>query len=194
MSANAARLMSVEEYLAFERSSEARHEYLDGEIFAMGGASWNHGLINGNLAAALRGRLKGKGCFVQANDLRVQIAATGLFAYPDLVVVCGQPQFADADFDTLLNPRLIVEILSESTAAYDRTVKFDHYRRLESLQDYLLVAQDAPKVERYSRRGPHHWEYWESLGAGDEVELPSLGVKVSLPEIYEGLPASPRMK
>jgi Uma2 family endonuclease len=188
MSANVARLLSIEEYLAFERSSEARHEYLDGEIFAMGGASWNHGLINGNLAASLREGLKGKGCFVQANDLRVQIAATGLFAYPDLVVVCGEPQFADAAFDTLLNPRLIVEILSASTAAYDRTTKFDHYRRLESLQDYLLVAQDEPKVERYSRRGPHHWEYWESLGADDEVELPSLGLRLSLPEIYEGLP------
>lgn len=187
MSAKAAQRLSVDEYLAMERASELRHEFLNGEVFAMGGASWNHGLINGNLAALLRTRLKGKGCFVQTNDLRVQISATGLFAYPDLVILCGQPVFADQEFDTLLNPRVLIEILSDSTAAYDRTTKFAHYRKLESLQDYLLVAQDEIKIERYSRRGAGLWDYWESLGTDGDVDFPSLGLAISLPEIYEGL-------
>lgn len=187
MSAEAAQRMTADEYLAMERASELRHEFLNGEVFAMGGASWNHGLINGNLAALLRARLKGKGCFVQTNDLRVQISATGLFAYPDLVVLCGQPVFADHEFDTLLNPRVLIEILSDSTAAYDRTTKFAHYRRLESLQDYLLLAQDEIKVERYSRRGAGLWDYWESLDPEGEVAIPSLGLAISLSEIYEGL-------
>ena len=187
MSPAAAPRLSVDEYLALDRAGEVRYEFLNGEIFAMGGASWNHGLVNGNLAALLRERLKGRGCFVQSSDLRVQVAATGLYAYPDLTVLCGPPQFADQAFDTLLNPRVIVEILSASTAAYDRTVKFAHYRKLESLQDYLLVAQDEMKVERYSRRSPHHWEYWESLGVDDEVEIPSLAVRFPLSEIYDGV-------
>jgi len=187
MSAEAVSKLSIEEYLAFDRGSELRHEFLSGEVFAMSGASWNHGLINGNLASLLRARLRGKGCFVQSSDLRVQISATGLFAYPDVVVLCGQPQFADKALDTLLNPQVLIEILSDSTATYDRTTKFAHYRKLESLQDYLLVAQDERKVERYSRRSAHHWEYWESLGPGDEVEIPSLELRIPLAEIYEGL-------
>lgn len=193
MSAETALKMSAEEYLAFDRASEVRHEFWNGEIFAMSGASWNHGLINGNLASLLRAHLRGRGCSVQSSDLRVQISETGLYAYPDLVVVCGPPRFADPAFDTLLNPQLIVEILSDSTTTYDRTTKFAHYRKLESLTEYVLVAQDEWKVERYTRRGPGHWDYWENLGPDAELELPSLGVKLTLGEIYEGvkLPGQP---
>lgn len=179
--------LSAEQYLAMDRASEQRHEYLNGEVFAMGGATFRHNQLVSRLLVALDSRIRGQGCQTTANDLRVQIAETGLYAYPDLVVVCGEPRFADSELDTLLNPRVLVEVLSESTEAYDRGLKFAHYRTLTALQDYVLVAQDQHSAERYSRIENHRWEYWASSGVGDRLFLPSLGCEIPLGEIYPAL-------
>ena len=179
--------LSLDEYFALERESEERHEYLDGEVFAMGGASWTHGQLGGNLFFALRQRLPA-GCFLQSSDQRVLVSKTGLYTYPDLVALCEPPRFQDAtNPDTLLNPRVIIEILSPSTEAYDRTTKFDHYRTIPSLREYLLVAQDERRVHRYLRQGEtSRWEFVELTG--DEIlDIASVGVEVPLSEIYDGI-------
>lgn len=175
--------LTLDEYLALERQSEARHEFFDGEIFAMAGASWRHGLIVSNLLTALSPRLAARDCFVHASDLRVLVEASDLCTYPDLVVVCGEPQFSDASQDTLLNPIVLIEVLSDSTEAYDRGTKSTHYRTIASLQDVVLISQHQSHVERFSRQG-RGWEFWESHGAGDALELPSVGARVELEKIY----------
>ena len=134
-----------------------RSGYLDGEMFAMAGSSFNHNVIVGNILGELRQQLKGRPCRVCPNDQRVHIPATGLYTYPDVVVVCGEPQFQDGEIDTLLNPILIVEVLSPNTEADDRGEKFEHYQTIESLAEYVLVAQDRPRIDKVdfaSQRSP----------------------------------------
>ncbi len=179
--------LTLDEYFALERESEERHEFLDGEVVAMGGASWNHGQLGGNLFFALRSRLP-RGCSLQTNDQRVHIPSTGLYTYPDLVALCEPPQFQDdTTFDTLLNPRVLVEILSPSTESYDRTTKFDHYRTIPCLREYILVAQDERKVQHYRRQDDsQRWEFVEIKGTG-VLDVTSIGVEVSLDEIYAGV-------
>lgn len=176
--------LTAAEYLALERQSEHRSEYLDGEVYAMTGASRRHNLIVLNLAAALHGQLKGRPCEVYANDMRVHVAATGLFTYPDVAAVCGEPRFADAALDTLLNPILLIEVLSPSTEAYDRGKKFAHYRTLGSLAELVLVAQDEIRVERYTRQEDGRWLLSEA-SRGDSLALPSISCEIPLSEIYE---------
>ena len=130
MSSPARRLLSPAEYLAGERASSVRHEFFAGELFAMAGASWEHSLIKDNLARELGNRLLDGDCRVVTSDLRVKVDATGLYTYPDILVVCGEPAFEDQQFDTLLNPRVLVEVLSETTEKYDRGTKFRHYRQV----------------------------------------------------------------
>ena len=142
MSAAQKTLLTPAEYLARERAAEFRSEFYRGEMFAMSGASWAHSVIKDNLAWETRNQLQGGPCRVVTSDLRVKVSATGLYTYPDLLIVCGEPEFEDEVFDTLLNPRVIVEILSDSTEKYDRGTKFTQYRQLSSLQEYVLVAQD----------------------------------------------------
>lgn len=189
--------MSVEEYLAFERRSETRHEFLDGEIFAMGGASRKHNLVTGNAFAALHGQLAGRDCEVHASDMRVKIPATGLYAYPDVVVVCGDPELEDdAELDTLLNPTLILEVLSPTTADYDRGGKFAHYRTLPSLAEYLVLAQDQVHAEHSRRQPDGSWLLTETDRPGEILELPSIGCRLDLAAIYARVlesPASPRL-
>ena len=132
------------EYLAFERQSDVKHEYFRGELFAMAGASRQHVTISTNLAYLLVGQLKGRPCDVFNGDMRVKVSPTGLYTYPDASVVCGRPRFEDKELDVLLNPTVIVEILSKSTEAYDRGEKFAQYRTLDTLTDYLLLSQDRP--------------------------------------------------
>ena len=192
MSALPKKRMTVSEYLAFERGIEERHEYLDGEVFAMGGASWRHGLVTGNVFAALHAQLRGRGCFVQTSDLRVRIPATDLFTYPDVLVVCGEPRFDDAELDTLLNPTLILEVLSKSTEDYDRGRKFAHYRTVASLEEYVLLAQGTVHVERFIRKSPDRWELWETDDVDAELELPAIGCRLVLREIYEAVLAERR--
>jgi Uma2 family endonuclease len=140
--------MSREEYLAFERASFEKHEYRGGEIVAMSGAKRNHNIIAWDLGGELRNKLKGRDCRVYPGDLRVFLPREDLYAYPDLVVVCGKPEFQDEVFDTLLNPVLIIEILSETTEAYDRGDKSQAYRSITTLNEYALVSQDRMHIEK----------------------------------------------
>ncbi len=157
MQPQATRRCSPEEYLAFERSHPERHAYLAGEMFAMGGASERHNLIVINVGRELSLQLKGRPCRTYANDMRVKVAPTGLYTYPDIVVVCGEARFDDEQRDTLLNPTVLIEVLSTSTEAYDRGEKFAHYRKLDSLAEYLLIAQDTVHIEHYVRQPDHQW-------------------------------------
>lgn len=177
-------LLTPEEYLARERRAETKSEYLRGEVFAMAGASRAHNLITSNLVFTIGGQLRDRPCEVYTSDMRVKVSPTGLYTYPDVVVVCGEPQFEDAQADTLLNPKVIVEVLSPSTADYDRGGKFTHYRRLTSLQEYLLVSQDRPLVEHYVRQSPDEWLLAERSSLQDHLDLPSIECRLPLAEIY----------
>jgi Uma2 family endonuclease len=178
------RLITPEEYLAIERRAETRSEYLDGEMFAMSGASFRHNVIAGNLAGEIRQRLKGRPCTVCQSDQRVYVPATGLYAYPDIVVVCGDPVLQDDHLDTLLNPRLILEVLSPTTETYDRGKKFDHYRTIDSLQEYVLVAQGEPRAEQFLRRDGQ-WFFNAFVGLDGILALSSIQCEVPLAEVYD---------
>ena len=178
------KTVSPEEYLAAERRSETKHEYDRGFIVAMAGASRWHNRIALNLGAELRAHLKGRPCEAFVSDMRVLVEETELYTYPDLAMVCGEPRFLDAEVDTLLNPVAIVEVLSPSTEAYDRGKKFAHYRRIPSLVEYVLVAQDRPLIERFTRRGDE-WVLATFEGLDAALALESAGVRVPLREIYD---------
>ena len=156
---------TAEEYLAMERASDTRHEYLDGQVIAMVGASLRHGIILGNVFASLHAQLRTSGCSVVPNDLRVRVDDTA-YTYPDVVVVCGEPMLEDEYVDTLLNPMLIVEVLSPSTESYDRSGKFYRYQQIASLQGYLLVAQAQPQVDYFQRQSDTGWSYEHAEGSG----------------------------
>jgi len=173
-----------EEYLKLERTSEQKHEYFRGEIFAMGGASARHVLIVGNVAAELRNQLRDRTCTVYSADLRVSVSPDGLYTYPDVIVVCGDPQFIEAELDTLTNPTLIVEVLSESTKNYDRGEKFEQYRQIPSFGEYLLIAQDKIHVEHYLRQNDGSWILTETNDPGAVIELVSINCRLSVTEIY----------
>ena len=177
--------VSVAEYLAFERASAEKHEYHDGAIVAMVGASNAHNDIVGNVYTSLRTRLKPGPCRVKFSDLRVRVPNARLFTYPDLTVVCGKQQFSDERQDTLLNPQLIVEVLSPSTEAYDRGTKFQYYREIESLREYLLIAQDKARIELFSRQTGGLWTLSEAIGQGSTLRLAALDCVLPLSEVYE---------
>jgi Uma2 family endonuclease len=176
--------LSPDAYLAIERRSEEKHEYHRGEMFAMGGASRQHTLIVGNIAGELRERLRGRPCETYMLDMRVLVRPTGLFTYPDVTVVCGEPRFLDGVFDTLTNPTVIVEVLSPSTEAYDRGRKFDHYREIASLREYVLVAQDRMSISLYRREGDL-WTLRHASDAGGVVTLEAIGCELPLAQVYE---------
>jgi Uma2 family endonuclease len=177
--------LTPEDYLALERSAEYKSEYFNGEIFAMTGASEPHNTIVLNIGSEIRQHLKKRPCKAYANDMRVKVSPTGLYTYPDLVVVCGKGQFDDAHLDTLLNPTLIIEVLSDSTEAYDRGRKFEHYRRLESLAEYVLIAQHRPHVESYRRQPDQQWLLTECTGLDATLRLQSIDCALALAEIYD---------
>ena len=175
---------TAEEYLAMERSSlEGKCEFVDGQIFAMVGASREHNLIGVNIASELRTQLKDRPCETYANDMRVKAAEAKGYHYPDIVVVCGKPEFEDGHLDTLLNPTVLVEILSPSTEAYDRGGKFAAYRKIQSLHEYLLVSQAEPFIERYVRQG-EAWVLTETAGLEGLVNLDSIGCVLAMNEVY----------
>lgn len=185
MSAIPKTKLTAKEYLEFERKSEIKHEYFNGEIFAMSGAKRNHNKITTNLSGLVWQHLKGKNCENYSNDMRVFVPETGLYTYPDLVVVCGEPVFQDDVFDTLLNPILLIEVLSDSTESYDRGKKFQHYRSIESLQEYVLVAQDEARIEKYVKHGDGFWLLSEAVGIDAEIEFSSIECRISLREVYD---------
>lgn len=185
MSAESAekRIWTAQEYLAWERLQPARHEFFQGETFAMAGATREHNLIVLNIGAELRNALRKKPCEVYPSDMRSKIPATGLYTYADAVVVCGEPEFEDDVHDTLLNPKVLVEVLSESSESYDRGKKFEQYRSIASLAEYVLVAQDQVLVEHFSRQPDGSWLLREAR-AGGRVALPSIDCTIEVDEIY----------
>ncbi|MGO9837272.1 MAG: Uma2 family endonuclease [Polyangiaceae bacterium] len=177
--------VSSAEYLALERAGEAKHELVNGEIVAMSGASPVHNLITMNLGWRLGELLAAKPCIVLSSDQRVHVPATGLFAYPDLTIVCGRPELHPEDENTLVNPRVIVEVLSESTEAYDRGAKFAHYQSITSLEEYVLVSTREKRVEHYRRHGSGQWLLTVHVGDEARVAFPALGGDLPLASIYE---------
>ncbi|MGH2545026.1 MAG: Uma2 family endonuclease [Ardenticatenaceae bacterium] len=173
-----------EEYLALERKAEYKSEYLHGLIFAMAGASRRHNLVAGNLFREISLQLRGRSCEAYIADMRVKVSATGLYTYPDVAALCGEPRFDDTHMDTLVNPAIIVEVLSDSTEAYDRGEKFAHYRRLVSLKDYVLIAQERVRVEHYVRQADQ-WVLSEISEPSDLLHLASLGCDVAVSDIYD---------
>jgi len=185
MSLQPKTFLTPEEYLAIERKAKYKSEYFNGEMFAMSGASPSHVLIVTNVVAELRGQLKQRPCTVYSTDLRLRVSPTGLYTYPDIVVVCGPPQFADNQKDMLVNPTLIVEVLSDSTKDYDRGEKFEHYRSLASFNEYLLIAQDRCHVERFVRQPDNRWLLSETNQIEDSIRLSSIDCKLALTEVYD---------
>ena len=177
--------ISAEEYLAFERASDQRHEYDGTAISARARGSEQHILICGNICGSLHGQLRRRDCTVYNSDMRVHIPVTGLYTYPDVSALCGSPQFLDGQRDTLLNPVVIVEVLSPSTETYDRGKKFRNYRSLPSLQDYLLIDQDAVHVEHYTRRPNGQWLLDEVSDRTESVVLDSIDCTLEVMDIYE---------
>ena len=177
--------LSPEEYLARERRAEVKSEYHDGEVFAMSGASRAHNLIVTNFVRELSLRLRDRDCEVYPSDMRVKVDPTGLYTYPDVIVVCGEPAFEDEHIDTLLNPTLLIEVLSESTEASDRGKKFEHYRKLETLQGVVLVTQDEAHAERFTRQPDGQWLLGEASGLEAALHLASIDVTLPLADIYD---------
>lgn len=176
--------LTPQEYLALEREAPSKSEYFNGEMFAMSGASRRHNLISLNIGAELRAQLRHRSCEVYTSDMRVKIRTTGLYTYPDVVVVCEEPAFEDTAGDTLLNPTVLVEVLSKSTADYDRGGKFEHYRTLSSLHEYLIVAQEQPHVVQYVRQSDTTWLLSEMRDLEAHLHLPSITCDLALSEVY----------
>lgn len=172
-----------EEYLAWERLQPEKHEFHGGEVFDMAGATIEHNEIVANVLGELRTRLRQARCKVCASDLRIKIPATGLYTYPDASVVCGRPELEDDKLDTLLNPLILVEVLSTSTEDYDRGTKFTSYRTLTSLRDYVLVSTDRVLVEYHTRQEDGSWVLRE-FRAGERFKLASVGCELAVDELY----------
>jgi Uma2 family endonuclease len=185
MSTQPTSFLTPEQYLEKERKAEFRSEYLHGEMFAMAGTSRRHSLIVVNITSGLHQRFRGRKCEAHSNELRVRVRRDGLYTYPDVVVVCGEPQFADEHLDTLLNPTVIIEVLSESTKNYDRGEKFEQYRSIPTLAEYVLVAQDSPRVERLARQADGSWRFTEVGGLDGVLGLDAIACELPLAEIYD---------
>jgi Uma2 family endonuclease len=180
---------TIAEYLELEREALDRHEYHDGEILAMSGGSVEQSIISANIMGEMRNALKGKPCRVADSNLRVRISRQGRYVYPDALVFCGPPQFDPQDDQrhTLLNPRVIIEVLSPSTEAYDRGEKFAHYRQIESFEEYVLIAQDKPNVESWLRQPDGAWSIATHTAMDGAAAVRCLGVTIPLAEIYAGV-------
>ena len=177
--------ITPEEYLALERKAEYKSEYLNGEIFAMTGASRKHNIIATNIVVSLGNQLKGRPCELYVSEMRVKVDAVGLYTYPDVAVVCGEPKLEDKYFDTLLNPTVLIEILSKSTERYDRIAKSDYYRRLTSLAEHLLIAQEQYRIEQYTRQSDGDWLLTETHSLEGVVDLQSINCSLALRDVYD---------
>jgi Uma2 family endonuclease len=184
MSALPQQKLTPQEYLAIERGADFKSEFFDGEVFAMAGTSKEHSRITVNLTIQFGNALKGWFCEPFSSDLRVKVSANGLYTYPDLTIVCGPVDVEDEQADVLLNPTLIIEVLSPGTERYDRGKKFDLYRELDSLKEYVLVSQDQYRVEQFLRGNGSEWGYRVAFKEDDIVEFPSVGCSISIKDIY----------
>ncbi|MFL5801299.1 MAG: Uma2 family endonuclease [Roseiflexaceae bacterium] len=178
---------TVEHYLQFERSDHIKHEYFDGQIFALAGSSENHNLISAHILGILYTQVRKRPCKVYPSDMRVKIAKTMLYTYPDISIVCGTSVFDDAESDTLLNPTVIFEILSPSTEKYDRGKKFEHYRAIATLQEYILVSQNSHLIEQYTRQTDNTWLLTVHDAIESRVDLQSVNCMLLLADIYEDI-------
>jgi Uma2 family endonuclease len=185
LSSHPDRWISPEEYLDAERRAECKSEYLDGKVYALSGASRKHNLIVVNLVGELRQQLRGRPCEVYPSDMRLRVSETGLYTYPDVSVVCGEPRLEDRHADILLNPTVLIEVLSASTERYDRGRKAEHYRKIPSLEEYLLLSRTKARAERYRRQGEKDWLLTEIAGLDETVELASIGCRLALREVYD---------
>lgn len=176
--------ITVADYLALEASRPEKHEYFDGEVFATGGASAIHNLILSNIIRELSLQLRKKPCLVFPSDLRVKISQTGLYTYPDAIVVYDKPKLEQPG-DTLLNPTVIIEVLSDSSDLYDRGRKFEHYRTLTTLNEYLLVNQHAAKIELYSRQPQQRWLMSAANTLSESISIPSIDCTLALADVYD---------
>lgn len=182
--------LTPEEYLTFERKATTKHEYVNGQIVAMSGASFAHNFITANTANQLYNQLMDSECRVATSDMRVKVTEIDSYFYPDVVVVCGEPRAEDDTFDTLLNPTLIVEILSPSTETYDKGEKFEHYQQIAFLKDYILISQDKVCIEHYCREGSK-WLQTEFAELEDVLSLRSIGCELRLQDVYRRVEVAP---
>ncbi len=189
------KFYTEEEYLAFERASEEKHEWLDGQIYqlwAMAGASPEHSVITANVTAEFVLQLRGKKCRAFSNDMKVRssdmkakLGAAGLYSYPDLTSVCGEPKFHDKFGDVLINPQVIIEVLSPATEGFDRGKKFHRYQFNSSFTDYVLIAQDEPRIEHYVRQSDNRWLLTVATGLDSEASIASIECKLRLRDVYD---------
>jgi Uma2 family endonuclease len=177
--------LTEERYLEIERKAEFKSEYYQGEMFAMAGAKEAHNLIALNVAAEFRQQLRPRPCRAYMSDMRVRVNLSGLYSYPDVTVVCGEPQFLDEQRDTLLNPNLIVEVLSPSTEAYDRGRRFKQYRSVESVSEYLLVSSEQIGAELFTRQPDGSWLLTAVSRLEDWLDLRSVGCRLAMADVYE---------
>lgn len=179
--------ITAEEYLAMERAADTKHEYYRGEIFAMSGASFEHNEISSNLMGILKNRLQGKSCRPYGNDLRIHIPESSLYTYPDLSIICDGPAFSDNKFDTITNPSVLIEILSNSTKDYDRGGKFNLYRSIKTLKEYILIDSTSVSVEIFSRDDDNSWRLVEFKNLDDSFTIATIETILSLKEIYDNV-------
>ena len=179
------RTFTPEEYLTLERAAEFKSEFIDGQIYAMSGGSPKHSTISVNVTGQIHGQLKGRLCQAFSNVMKVRTGTQNLFSYPDLTVVCDEPRFHDSQQDVLLNPTLIVEVLSPSTEAFDRRRKFSQYQEIASLQTYVLIAQDTPRIEQYVRQEDNSWNVSIVTGLENSIYLASINCQLLLADVYE---------
>lgn len=198
------RLWTVDQYLRMERDSVERHEYVDGEIFEMAGESDAHGDISVNLVRDLSLQLKGKDCRVRTKEAKIKTggfsqsagkSTKGMFSYPDLVVICGELKHYDKKKDVILNPKVIIEVLSDSTEVFDRNDKFTRYKMFnDTFTDYVLVSQDKPMVEHLIRQDDNSWKIFTYIGSEKIFRISSIGCELSLAEIYDRISFSEKAK
>ncbi|MGI9034947.1 MAG: Uma2 family endonuclease [Pyrinomonadaceae bacterium] len=198
----AEKLYAVDEYLKLDRESQERWEFLDGEVRMMAGESEHHGIISANLSGELYLQLKGKNCQARIKDAKIKSggfaqnigqSTKGMFSYPDLVVICGEVKYYDKQKDIILNPKVIIEVLSESTEIYDRNDKFTRYKMFnETLTDYILVSQDKPQVEHFIRQDDHSWKVFTYIGLDKICPVESIECELKLSEIYDRIKFSKR--
>lgn len=187
MSTASQRKFTVAEYLVREERSETKHEYYQGEIFAMAGGSLRHAQLAAALIRLLGNKLQGKPCTPLGSDMRVSVAKFEFFAYPDITVLCGEPQFDPSDRNTITNPTAIIEVLSPSTERYDRTIKFASFRKMSSLKQYMLVSQEEARVESFVKDSGGAWQFIDAVGLEATIQFPPLQCELLLAEIYEGV-------
>lgn len=184
MQAEKKAFITTDEYLRLERSAKTKSEYFNGEMFAMAGVTRNHQVICDNILVSIKSQLKSKPCIAFGSDLRIKTNKSGLYTYPDISALCGEEKFDDAQKDTLINPQLIIEVLSETTEAYDRGKKFALYRQIESLKEYVLVSQSNKKIEKFEKNETGFWTLSETNSDTDLLYLSAIGCELSVEEVY----------